>query len=145
MKTLTTILIPIAVTLTTAAQGGIVGWLTSDTRTWSFVQQTGGIRIGVPIEKEGRKVLPVEYYVQGIVAITCQPTLMNSGLAVRKIELKKQGAQIVIRVVTQLVEKDSDVGRIHYGDLSDIPKGSYEVFYETAGDTAKSLGTITIR
>jgi hypothetical protein len=143
MKILLTILFPIMLVAT--SRGGIVGWLTSDTRDWSFVQQTGGIRIAAPIEKEGRKVLPVEYYVQGTVAITCQPTLMNSGLAVKKIELKSQGAQIVIRVVTQVVEEGSDVGRVHYGNLSGFPAGSYDVFYETAGDATKRLGKIEIK
>jgi hypothetical protein len=143
VKTLIAILI--SAMLATASRGGIAGWLTSGARDWSFIQQTGGIRIAAPLEKEGRKVLPVEYYVQGTVAVTCQPTLINSGLAVRKIELKRKGAQLVIRVVTQVVEKGSDVGRIHYGDLADIPAGSYEVFYETAGDSAKSLGKIDIQ
>jgi hypothetical protein len=70
---------------------------------------------------------------------------MNSGLAVRKIELKRHGAQIAIRVVTQVVEKGSDCGLMHYGDLAGIPTGSYEVYYENPGDPVKWLGKIEIK
>jgi hypothetical protein len=131
--------------LAAPANAGIIGWFTSDTRDWDFVQKTGGIRISAPIQKDGKIFLPVEYCVQGLVAITCKPTLLNSGLAIRKIDLKKKDDQLVIRVVTQLVEKGSDTAQIHYVDLSDIHSGSYEVYYETAGDPRKYLGKVEIK
>jgi hypothetical protein len=114
--------------------------LTSETRDWDFIQKTGGIRISSPIDKGGKLVLPVEYGVQGLTAITCPPTLINSGLAVRKIEIKKIASVLVLRVVTQVFEKGSDTEIVHYVDLDSIPVGSYKVYYETAGDTKKYIG-----
>jgi hypothetical protein len=131
--------------LTASSYAGIFGWFTSQTQDWSFIQKTGGIRISSPIEKEGRKVLPVEYCVQGTVAITCQPTLVNSGMAVRKIVVKRSEARLVVCVVTQVISKDGDTGRLHYGDISRVPAGSYEVYYEPAGDPVKFLGHIEIK
>jgi hypothetical protein len=128
------LLLVVSLALTSAAHAGIVGWFTSEARDWQFVQKSGGIRIAAPIEKEGKNVLPVEYWPEG-----------NSGLAVRKIELKQKGTQIVIRIFTQLVEKDSDTARTHFSDLSGIAPGSYEVYYESAGDPAKLLGRIEIK
>ena len=130
----TPLMLVVSLALTSGAQAGIIGWFTSEARDWPFVQKSGGIRIAAPIEKEGKNVLPVEYWPEG-----------NSGLAVRKIELKQKGTQIVIRIFTQLVEKDSDTARTHFSDLSGIAPGSYEVYYETAGDPAKLLGRIEIK
>jgi len=131
--------------LVSVSTAGIVGWFTADARPWSFVQQTGGIRILTPIKRNGRLFLPVEYCVQGTTAITCQPTLLNSGLAVRTIEVKQRDTRLVIRVVTQVVEKGSDTARIHYVDLSALQSGVYEVYYEAAGDPTKLLGNVEIK
>lgn len=124
---------------------GVIGWLTSDVRDWAFVRKTGGIRISQPVMIDGKRLLPVEYDVSGVTTVTEKPTLMNSGLAVRKIEVRQDGAQLVIRVVTQAVEKGTLVGPGHYADLAGIPSGRYRVYYGTAGDAAKDLGTIEIR
>jgi hypothetical protein len=133
------------ITLATQSHAGIIGWFTSKGRDWQFVQQTGGMRIGDPIDRYGKKVLPVEYDVSGLTTVTCKPTTMNSGLAVRKIKAKKKDKQIVLRVFTQLVEKSSINGSHHFVDLTGIPAGSYEVYYETAGAKEKLLGQIEIK
>jgi hypothetical protein len=143
MKTFLTLLISFV--FTSGSYAGIIGWITSEARDWAFIQQTGGIRIGTPIEKGGTQVLPVEYGVQGTVAITCKPTSPNSGLTVRRIDARVHNSVILVRVFTQVVEKGSDPSDIHYAALSSIPAGSYEVYYETATDPAKRLGQIAIR
>ncbi len=143
MKTLLTLII--ALPFSTCASAGIVGLLTSETRGWQFIQQTGGMRIGVPIEKDGKKMLPIEYDVSGLTTVTCKPTTMNSGLAVRRIQAATKDGKIVIRVVTQVVEKTSISGPKHLSDLSGIPRGSYDVYYEIAGDPEKRLGRIEIK
>ena len=130
---------------TTTLHASVIGWLTSDAQDWDFVQKTGGIRISNPIKKDGKIVLPVEYDVSGLTAVTQKPTLMNSGMTVRKIELKRKGTQIIIRVVTQVAEKGTHAGPVHYADLDDLPPGKYQVYYGTAGDAGKNLGEIEIK
>jgi hypothetical protein len=132
MKTIFIIIFSLMVA--SAGHAGVVGWFTSEERNWAFIQQTGGIRINAPIEREGRTMLPVDYWPEG-----------NSGIAVRKIKLKKFGTRLVIQVVTQVVEKGGNTARVHYVDLSGISAGSFEVYYETAGDPAKHLGHIEIK
>jgi hypothetical protein len=122
--------------LATLAHGGILGWLTSKSQDWTFIQETGGIRVGAPIEKDGKQVLPVDYWPNG-----------NSGLAVRRINLTRKETpngddQIIIQVVTQLVEKGADTAKIHYVDLTGIPPGRYEVYYEGKPEYERLLAQI---
>lgn len=83
--------------------------------------------------------------VSGLTTVTQKPTLMNSGLTVRKIDLKRNGTQIIIRVVTQVAEKGTHAGPILYADIDSLPPGKYQVYYETGGDTGKKLGEIEIK
>jgi len=115
------------------AQAGIAGWLSSEARDWQFVQNSGGIRIGLPVEREGRLFLPIEYWPEG-----------NSGFAVRKVTLRREGARLVVLVYTQLVEKGAATGRVHYASLNGVPAGSYDVYYEGVEPT-KHLGRIEVR
>lgn len=130
---------------TNTSQAGLVGWLTSETRDWAFVLRTGGMRIGAPVEKAGKRWLPVEYDVSGLTAIAQKPTLMNSGLVVRRITATRADKQIVLRVITQAIEKGSASGSTHYADISGFPPGVYDVFYERAGDAEKHLGRIELK
>jgi hypothetical protein len=135
----------LALTLAASAPAGVLGWLTASSRMWPFIQQTGGIKIAEPVIKHGRLVLPVEYDAAGQKAITCQPTLVNSGLVVRSVQARlKANHQIVIWVVTQVVEKDTLTGWLHYAELKGIPPGTYEVYYADAGDPEKFLGKVAV-
>jgi hypothetical protein len=128
------------------ARAGLAGWLTSSACSWTTVQQTGGIRIGEPLEKDDRLVLPVEYDASGVTGVTRHPNQINSGLVVRKITASQSGnGRILIRVVTQVAEKNSDTGRMHYADLENIPPGAYTVYYGDANDPDKLLGRIRVK
>jgi hypothetical protein len=127
------------------AEAGILGWLTSDRRDWQFVQNIGGIRIGTVHEVAGKKVLPVEYDVSGLTTITRKPITLNSGLTVRKVTATRRSGCLVIQVITQVVDAKSEARSTHLVDISDIPFGTYQVFYEKADDPEKRLGQITLK
>lgn len=115
----------------------MVGWLSSEARDWAFIQKNGGIQISAPIEKDGKRVLPV----------TCYIAKYNSGLVVRGIEVKRKDSQIAIRIFTSLPEKGSALntsGFVTYADIADIPLGKYDIYYEHFGDSNKFLGVIEI-
>ena len=127
------------------ARAGLIGWLTSSACTWNTIQQTGGIRIGEPLEKDGHLVLPVEYDASGVTGVTRHPNRINSALVVRKITASRKGnGRIVIKVVTQVAEKNSDTGRMHYADLENFPPGAYSIYYGDADDPDKLLGRIRV-
>lgn len=128
------------------ARAGLVGWLTSSVCSWNTIQQTGGIRIGEPLQKDDRLVLPVEYDASGVTGVTRHPNRINSGLVVRRISASRSGnGRIVVRVVTQMAEKNSDTGRMHYADLENFPPGAYSVYYGDADDPDKLLGQIRVK
>jgi hypothetical protein len=137
----------IGLTLATAASAGVVGWLTAQECSWSFVQKTGGIRIGQPVERDGRLVLPVEYDITGTSAgVTQRPTLVNSGLVVRDIKADRtKNGRIVLVVVSQVIEEGNRPAGLHYAGLEGISTGTYDVYYEDAGDPDKFLGKIQVR
>lgn len=125
-------------TFSTTSQAGTVAWLSSEARDWDFIQKNGGIQIAAPFEKEGKRVLPV----------TCYIAKYNSGIVVRRVEVKRKDSQIAIRIYTSLPEKgnvSSTSGFVSYADMADIPIGQYEVFYEHFGDKTKFVGVIDIK
>lgn len=140
IPTISTILI-----MTSTSYAGVMGWFTSEARDWEFVKKTGGIRVLAPIKMEGRLVLPVEVDPSGLTAITTKPTLMNSGLTVRKIEIRRNGSRLMIRVFTQVAEKGTASGGIHYADLEGVPQGKYTVSYGTEDDPVRTLGEIEVK
>jgi hypothetical protein len=141
-----TFLLLLSFALVTDMRAGLAGWLTSSTRGWDFIQETGGIRISESLEKDGKLVLPVEYDATGVAGVTHRATRLNSGLVVRKVACSRtSNGQIVIQIVTQLAEQNSDPGKIHYADLDDISAGTYSVYYEDAGEPEKFLGRIQVK
>jgi hypothetical protein len=137
----------IGLNLATAATAGVVGWLTAQECSWSFVQKTGGIRIGQPVDRAGQLVLPVEYDITGTSAgVTHRPSLVNSGLVVRHIKAERtKNGRIVLVIVSQVIEVGNRPAGLHYAGLEGISTGAYDVYYEDAGDRDKFLGQIHVR
>lgn len=136
-----------ALTAATAVTAGVVGWLTAKDCSWSFVQKTGGIRIGQTVERDGRLVLPVEYDITGTSAgVTQRPSLVNSGLVVRHIKADRtKNGRIVLMIVGQVIEEGNRPAGLHYASLEGISTGAYDVYYEDADDPDKFLGRIQVR
>jgi hypothetical protein len=130
------------------ARAGLLDWFVSQSADWKTIQSTGGIRVLTPVTIGGKLLLPVLYDASGMSNITCEPTVVHTGVVVDKIKVSQSGTNIVIRVTTCL-RKDmgSTVGdgRYHYADLSGIPPGSYQIFYGRADDPAAVLGQIVIK
>jgi hypothetical protein len=136
-------ILAIALVAMSQSFAGIVGWLSSEPRDWKFVQSVGGIAIDPVIRMNGKPMLPVTCDVSGTTIVTCRPTMMNSGIVIRKFEVKHTGRDITIRVVTSLLE-GTKASRKNHVDLSGIKKGVYQVYYETPGDPEKRLGVVEI-
>lgn len=124
----------LSIVLAAPAQAGLVGWLTSETRDWEFVESSGGIRVSTPIEIDGKRYLPVEYWPEG-----------HSGIEVRKISLVRKGLMLAIRITTQLASKDSTEKKTHLVELSGISPGTYRLYYGKIHKPQKFLGLIEVK
>jgi len=131
MKATLTILFALAAAVPVHA--GWIGFFTSEARDWHFVENSGGIVLHAPEIRNGKLVLPVDYSPQG-----------HSGLVVRKVELKRKGAVLGLRVFTQLVEKDGTSESRHWIDLSALSPGTYEVHYGKITSPERFLDRIVI-
>jgi hypothetical protein len=126
------------------ARAGVFGSFTSKEATWAYVQQTGGLKIADPTQRDGRWILPVEYEPHGTRTVTRRPTLVNSAPQRCRLKLLHKESQLFLTVTTSLARKGTQSGFLHEASLTGIPPGTYEVFYgrEALGDRA--LGKITV-
>jgi hypothetical protein len=130
------------------SQAGILDWFLPRTADWNFIQATGGMTVLNLEVSEGKTVLPVLYDASGMSEVTRKPTRLNSGLVVHSIKVTHKGTNLVL-VIKTCLRKDlgstEGAGRVHYADLSGIPKGTYQIFYGRANDPAAVLGQIQIK
>ncbi len=90
-------------------------------------------------------MLPVEYDISGLTTVTTTPTLMNSGIVIRRIDVDVTGQDVILKVVSQAPRKGKIPGPLHLIALPKMSSGIYDVYYESKGDSAKYLGKIEIK
>ena len=138
----------LSVVAASQARAWLTDWFLSRPADWTFIQETGGIRILPPREIGGKRVLPVVYDASGRTEVTRRPVRTNSVLVVDRIRVRRSGHVLVVGVLTSL-RKDTGstegMGQLHYADLSGVPGGTYDVFYGRADDPAAQLGRVQIK
>jgi len=60
----------------------------------------GGISFGTPYRTAAGVMLPVSFDVSGLKAITTKPRVMNSGLALKEIIVRRRGHTLGIALMT---------------------------------------------
>ena len=120
------------------AYAGLAGFLTQEPRSWTFIQSVGGMKISL----QGN-TLSVDCDVSGTRKVTVKPTMINSGLAVRKLEHKQVGKTIQLSLVTSVFEKGMS-SSCKPLDLSAYPAGAYSVEYRDPAGATHALGRIAI-
>ena len=110
--------------VTTSGHAGLIGLLTSKHVDWAFIESVGGMKVALASDRS----LVVSCDVSGTKAITAKPTMINSGIGVRKLKCSRAGSTIRLSVVTSVVEKGmtSECGSV---DLSSFSAGAYTVVY----------------
>jgi hypothetical protein len=118
---------------------GPIGLLTQKHRDWNFIQAVGGMKANL-VERR----LFVSCDVSGLKTITVKPTLVNSGIGVRKLRCSRVGNTIQLSVVTSVIEKGmrTDCGSV---DLDAYPAGTYSVVYLDPSGTTHPVGDIELR
>lgn len=117
---------------------GLAGWLSQERRDWEFIESVGGMKVRL-----NHKRLDVVCDVSGTRRITRKPTIVNSGIGVRKLEWTREGSAIRLSVVTSIFEKGMS-SSCEGIDLSKLPSGTYSVAYSNPDGTAHPLGTIVL-
>jgi hypothetical protein len=119
-------------------EAGFAGWLSQEQRGWAFIESVGGMKVTLTSKK-----LDVDCDVSGTRHITKKPTIVNSGIGVRKVKWSLAGSTIRLSVVTSVFEKGMSFscGSI---DLSKVPSGTYSLEYLNPDGTAHPLGTIKL-
>ena len=120
-------------------------WATRSQRDWQFVQSVGGIAVGTPYRiDDGRVLLPIDFDVSGLRAITTQPTLMNSAMncAAPLVDVRSQVIAITVR--TELADKGGYGPGCPDADLGDLAAGRYAVVYGSPDGSEHPLGTIEV-
>ena len=123
----------------TVGFSGVAGFLTQERQDWNFIQSVGGMKVSA---KE--KVLHVECNVSGLRKVTVEPTMVNSGMGVRKLKHQRVGNVIQLSLITSVLEKgkSSDCSPI---DLSAYPDGTYSVQYLDSDGKEHQLGKVTLK
>ncbi len=132
-------LLVLAALVAGSLRAGWVGFLTQEHRDWAFIESVGGMRVSLD-----DRALKVDCDVSGIRKVTKDPTLMNSGIGVRRLKCQREGGVLRLSVITSVIEKGmtASCGGV---DLSDDAKGDYAVEYLDPDGTTHALGTITLQ
>lgn len=136
MKYLAALLLLIS---TVSAHAGFAGFLTKETRDWSFIQTVGGMKVTLE-----DRTLHVDCDVSGTRKVTVKPTMINSGMAVREVKHKQVGKTIELRLVTSVLEKGLTTTPKPL-DLSGYPAGKYTVVYRDRDGATHPLGSLVLK
>lgn len=99
------------------------GFLTQKKRDWAFIQTVGGISVA-----SHHQSLIINCDVSGTRKVTSKPTIINSGLGVRKVIHKRVKNKIQLTLVTSVISREAKPNPKPL-DLSSYPEGAYQVVY----------------
>jgi hypothetical protein len=125
--------------ISTPVHSGIPQLLTSQEKSWAFIQSVGGMKVSAK-----DSTLTVECDVSGLKKITVEPTLINSGIGVRKLKHKRDGNTILLTLTTCVIGKGITTSPKPV-DLSAYPEGEYSVEYLDPNRARHPVGKIAIK
>src|SRR5262245_57704563 len=97
MKLATVILVCLTAALPGPAHAGLSTWWFGE--PWSFIESVGGIRVtGAQRNADGSVSLDLDCDVSGLRTITTSPTMINSALGVRSVDVKRKDSTLIVSV-----------------------------------------------
>jgi hypothetical protein len=110
--------------------------------SWKIVQKLGGLRVGDPyVERNGVKMLPVEFDPTGSRTITVAPTALNSCQGVRKLRAKVRGKEIHLSIWLSIFTRHRTCPVTKLGKIA---PGEYEVWYDSANEPSVFIQRIRV-
>ena len=123
----------------TPVHAGLPQLLTSEPRDWTFIQSVGGMKVSAK-----DSTLTVECDVSGLKKVTVKPTMINSGIGVRKLKHRRDGNTILLTLTTCVIGKGITTSPKPV-DLSNYPDGEYSVEYLDPDGARHPIGKVVIR
>lgn len=118
---------------------------TAERRDFDFIQSVGGIAVGEP-RKEGERTwfLPVRCDLSGCTAVTCEPVLINSALAVKELHVRMEEDAVLLWIESCVYTDETRSPRTSGVRLDDIGPGRYTVLYLGEDGRRDEIGTVVI-
>jgi hypothetical protein len=122
----------------------LVAGCAGEHRDWAFVQSVGGMALGTPYRTAKGLMIPVSVDVSGLRRITTEPRLMNSGLALQKVAVRREGLTLGLALMTTIASRANQ--QTSSGDLflGDLEPGRYAVVYAEPNGGRVAMGEITV-
>lgn len=121
---------------------GIVNSATAQHQDWKFIESVGGLTIGG--QDKNPNWLNIRGDVTGLTEYSTKPTLLNSGLAVKKVYKKVVDSRIQIYVVTTVISKKYSETKIYGVNIAGIKKGKYLIQYLNSDGSTVDLKEVEI-
>jgi hypothetical protein len=112
-------------------------------RSWTFVQEVGGMSVGAPVRTPRGVVLPVDVDVSGLREITVQPRAIHSSLAAR-LEVARIGWQLELALYTAPPRGNQKRYEVEEVLLGDVPPGRYTVVFRQPKGDPIGLGSVDV-
>lgn len=142
MKTPTIVLSILAVI--TTAHAGVGSFLTQKKADWEFIQKTGGIELVESRQEKDMTYLKIKYDVSGLTSVTRKPETMNSGLAVKNMEVELEGKNVFLFVSTSVPDKSTSNEIVNEVKLENLEEETYSLFYGDEANPEKKIGEFTV-
>lgn len=125
--------------LASSVQAGLIGVLTRKHQSWAFIESVGGMKVHVM----GRELV-VHCDVSGTQTVTKKPTLVNSGIGVRKTKCLQLDHLLRLSVITSALEEGM-ISTCSSIDLSAYRPGRYVVEYLDPDGSNHPVGQILLQ
>jgi hypothetical protein len=126
------------------ASGSVISWLTCKHCDWDFVQKVGGIEVTTVKLENGRLAAKVRFAPGGGQAITCTPSLVNSGLVFDNVSVHVRGDEVRIKVYTVRAKNGRPCPDTMIVQLPRRAHGNYRLRYENPDRSFFEMGALIV-
>jgi hypothetical protein len=126
------------------SQASIFSWFPRKHCDWDFVQKAGGVEVTTVKLGNGRVAAKVRFNPSGTQAITCRPSLMNSGLIFDKASVRVNGDEVRIKVYTARIKNGGARPDTMMVQLPRHANGNYRLRYENPDHSFFEMGPLIV-
>ena len=126
------------------ASASITSWFMSKRCDWDFVQKVGGVEVTTVQLGNGQLGAKVRFDPRGGQAITCKPSLINSGLIFDHASVHVRGGEVRIRVYTVRAKKGQVCPDLMIVLLPKRAHGNYRLRYENPDYSFFEMGALIV-